>query len=122
MNVSGESVQAAAKFYQLPAENIIVLHDELDIPHAKLKLKQGGGNGGHNGLKSVDQHIGKEYWRIRLGIDHPGVKDLVSPYVLSKFTDQELQQFDDAIRVLPKTLEQLLSGNLDQARQTLASA
>ena len=79
MNVSGESVQAAAKFYQLPAENIIVLHDELDIPHAKLKLKQGGGNGGHNGLKSIDQHIGKDYWRFVLVLIILALKSWLAP-------------------------------------------
>ncbi|MDZ7603170.1 MAG: aminoacyl-tRNA hydrolase, partial [Hoeflea sp.] len=85
MNLSGDSVGDALRFYKLSPADLIVLHDELDIAPGKLKLKTGGGNGGHNGLKSIDAHCGKDYKRLRIGIGHPGHKDRVSPYVLGDF-------------------------------------
>lgn len=89
MNLSGDSVGAVARFYKIPVENICVLHDELDLPPGKIRVKKGGGHGGHNGLKSIDQHCTKEYWRVRLGIGHPGDKTLVTPYVLGDFAKSE---------------------------------
>lgn len=90
MNLSGESAGALARFYKIPLENIIVFHDELDLSLAKIRVKCGGGNGGHNGLKSLDAHLGADYWRVRMGIGHPGDKDMVSPYVLSDFAKEEV--------------------------------
>lgn len=89
MNLSGDSVGAVARFYKIPVENICVFHDELDLPPGKIRVKKGGGHGGHNGLKSIDAHCGKDYWRVRLGIGHPGDKNLVSPYVLGDFFKSE---------------------------------
>lgn len=89
MNLSGESVQAAAAFYKIKPGDIAVFHDELDLAPGKIRTKKGGGAAGHNGLRSIDEHLGKEYWRVRLGIGHPGVKDYVSPYVLGNFTQEE---------------------------------
>lgn len=86
MNNSGQSVAAAARFYKIPPERVIVFHDELDLPPGKVRVKLAGGSGGHNGLKSIDSHLGKNYWRVRLGIGHPGHKDRVSGYVLSDFS------------------------------------
>ncbi|MEM6603093.1 MAG: aminoacyl-tRNA hydrolase, partial [Pseudomonadota bacterium] len=85
MNKSGVAAAALCSFYKIPPENVIILHDELDIPPFTIKVKQGGGAGGHNGLKSLDAHIGKNYHRIRIGIGHPGDKDLVTPWVLGDF-------------------------------------
>ncbi|MBF0393022.1 MAG: aminoacyl-tRNA hydrolase [Alphaproteobacteria bacterium] len=85
MNLSGQSVAAAMRFHKIAPEDVIVLHDELDLPPGRVRVKKGGGAGGHNGLKSIDAHIGREYWRVRLGIGHPGNKDLVSGYVLHDF-------------------------------------
>jgi PTH1 family peptidyl-tRNA hydrolase len=90
MNLSGEAVQAATSFYKIAPDNVLVFHDELDLIPGKVKVKQGGGAGGHNGISSIDDHIGKDYWRVRLGIGHPGVHEpnkgeLVSNYVLSDF-------------------------------------
>jgi PTH1 family peptidyl-tRNA hydrolase len=93
MNLSGQAVGEAMRFYKLEPSAITVFHDELDLPLCKLRVKIGGGHGGHNGLRDVDVHIGKEYRRVRLGIDHPGNKDLVSPYVLSDFTASERHLF-----------------------------
>ncbi|MBI4030311.1 MAG: aminoacyl-tRNA hydrolase [Proteobacteria bacterium] len=87
MNDSGQSVAAAAKFYKIPAERTVVFHDELDLAAGKVKVKQGGGNAGHNGLRSIDAHLGApDYWRVRLGIGHPGDKDRVHNYVLGDFS------------------------------------
>jgi PTH1 family peptidyl-tRNA hydrolase len=86
MNVSGESVQAAAAFYKLEPEAIIAFHDELDLAPGKMRVKRGGGAAGHNGLRSMDRCLGTpDYWRVRLGIGHPGVKERVTGHVLGDF-------------------------------------
>lgn len=85
MNNSGDSVQAAASFYKLGPADVIVIYDELDLAPGKVRVKVGGGNGGHNGLRSIDPQIGKDYKRVRLGIGHPGSKDAVIHYVLADF-------------------------------------
>lgn len=84
MNLSGKAVQILASFYKILPEEILVVHDELDFKPGKTKLKQGGGNGGHNGLKDIDRVIGKNYWRVRIGIGHPGDAAKVAGYVLTK--------------------------------------
>ena len=85
MNDSGRAVQEAANFFKLPAGEITVFQDELELPPTKLRVKVGGGIAGHNGLRSISAHIGNDYRRVRLGIGHPGVKELVHSYVLSDF-------------------------------------
>lgn len=100
MNNSGQSVGEAMRFYKLEPSNIAVIYDELDLVQGKLRVKTGGGSGGHNGIKSIDQHIGKDYRRIRLGIGHPGEKDLVLNHVLGDFAKADkvwLDEFLDAI-------------------------
>jgi PTH1 family peptidyl-tRNA hydrolase len=92
MNHSGRSVQAAAAFYKIPPEHIVVLHDELDLPLGKIRIKRGGGANGHNGLKDIDQMLGPDYWRIRLGIGHPGTKEQVHDHVLNRFSALEMKQ------------------------------
>jgi PTH1 family peptidyl-tRNA hydrolase len=95
MNNSGESVQKVAHFYKITPDKIIVLHDELDLPPLKVRIKTGGGNGGHNGLKSMQQCLGTpDFIRVRIGIGHPGNKDKVSPYVLSDFSKKEMPDFE----------------------------
>ncbi len=89
MNESGRAVAEAAKFYKIPLENIFVFHDELDLPPAKIRVKKGGGNAGHNGLRSITAQCGNDYWRVRLGIGHPGDKALVHAYVLNDFAKSE---------------------------------
>ncbi len=91
MNDSGESVLAAMSFYKIAPGEIVVVHDELDLRPGKVRVKRGGGNAGHNGLRSIDAMIGADYWRIRLGIGHPGIRDLVHPYVLQNFTADEVR-------------------------------
>lgn len=89
MNESGRAVEEAAHFYKIGLDDIVVFHDELDLPAAKLRIKTGGGVAGHNGLRSISAHLGNEYRRARIGIGHPGVKELVHAYVLSDFAKSE---------------------------------
>lgn len=112
MNESGQSVRKAADFYKIPPERIIVFYDELDLAPSKIKIKQGGGSGGHNGIKSMDAHLGdKDYWRVRLGIGHPGDKNRVSGYVLSDFSKEEQKWLPDFIDVLAKNVKYLVEGS-----------
>ena len=89
MNESGQAVAAAQHFYKIPLSDVIVFHDELDLEPAKVRAKIGGGNAGHNGLRSISATCGNDYMRVRLGIGHPGDKNLVQPYVLSNFAKDE---------------------------------
>jgi peptidyl-tRNA hydrolase, PTH1 family len=89
MNESGRAVREAAHFYRLEHGDITVFHDELELPPGKVRVKTGGGNAGHNGLQSVSAHIGNDYRRVRIGIGHPRVKELVEPYVLSDFAKSD---------------------------------
>jgi len=89
MNDSGRAVQEAANFFKLAPADIAVFHDELELPAAKVRVKVGGGIAGHNGLRSISAHVGNEYRRVRLGIGHPGIKELVHSYVLSDFAKSE---------------------------------
>jgi PTH1 family peptidyl-tRNA hydrolase len=98
MNLSGQSVGEAMRFYKINVGDVVVFHDELDLAPAKIKCKTGGGHAGHNGLRSIHQHIGVEYDRVRMGIGHPGHKDKVASYVLNDFAKAEQNWLDDVIR------------------------
>jgi PTH1 family peptidyl-tRNA hydrolase len=98
MNLSGQSVGEAMRFYKLDSTDIVVFHDELDLAPAKVRLKSGGGHAGHNGLRSIHQHISPHYDRVRLGVGHPGHKDRVSGYVLSDFAKGDQNWLDDVLR------------------------
>ncbi len=100
MNKSGDSVQAAMRFYKLEPGDVIVLHDEIDLAPGKVKFKQGGGHAGHNGLRSIHSHIGADYARVRLGVGHPGHKDRVPGYVLHDFAKADEGWLDDVLRGL----------------------
>src|SRR6266851_1247572 len=89
MNDSGESVLAAMSFYKILPGDIVVIHDEIDLRPGKVRVKRGGGSAGHNGPRSIYAMIGPDYWRIRIGVGHPGIKELVQPYVLQNFTADE---------------------------------
>ena len=89
MNESGRAVAEAMHFYKLAVSDIVVFHDELELPPGKLRVKVGGGNAGHNGLRSISAHVGNDYRRVRIGIGHPGDKNLVEPYVLQDFAKSE---------------------------------
>jgi PTH1 family peptidyl-tRNA hydrolase len=111
MNLSGIPGGEAARFYKIPPEQVIVIHDELDLPLGKLRVKKGGGHGGHNGLRSLDAHLGKDYWRVRLGIDHPGDKEMVTPHVLSDFSKQEKPAVELMLDEVSKHIGLLLQGD-----------
>ncbi|MEM1351069.1 MAG: aminoacyl-tRNA hydrolase [Pseudomonadota bacterium] len=98
MNNSGQSVQAAMRFFKLNPSDVVVLHDEIDLAPGKVKHKVGGGHAGHNGLRSIDAHIGPEYTRVRLGVGHPGRKELVPAYVLHDFGKADQDWLDDVLR------------------------
>jgi PTH1 family peptidyl-tRNA hydrolase len=97
MNLSGESIVSIADYYDIPNSNIIIIHDDIDLEFGSLKFKIGGGHGGHNGLKSIDSHIGKDYTRIRIGVSKPSNKLDVANYVLSDFSKDEFVQLNDSI-------------------------
>ncbi len=111
MNKSGDSVAAAARFFKIEAEDVIVLHDELDLAPGKVKFKMGGGHAGHNGLRSIHAHLGADYGRVRLGIGHPGHKDRVAGYVLSDFAKAEADWLDDVLRGVSDGAPYLAAGD-----------
>lgn len=114
MNASGEAVLAAMSFFKIAPEDIVVIHDEIDLRPGKLRVKCGGGNAGHNGLRSIDPLIGPDYWRVRIGVGHPGVKELVQPYVLQNFPSEEMTDWvDPLIDAVAETMPLLLSGAPD---------
>jgi peptidyl-tRNA hydrolase, PTH1 family len=111
MNLSGESVAAAAHFFKLPPAEIVVIHDDLDLRPGKVRVKRGGGNAGHNGLRSIDGLLGADYWRARIGIGHPGIRELVLPYVLQNFPVEELSLWvTPIVDAVAETIGLLLSG------------
>ena len=98
MNLSGQSVGEAMRFYKFDSTDVIVFHDEIDLAPAKTKFKSGGGHAGHNGLRSIHQHISPQYDRVRMGVGHPGHKDAVPGYVLRDFPKADHDWLDDVIR------------------------
>jgi PTH1 family peptidyl-tRNA hydrolase len=114
MNESGRSVGEALRFYKLETEALTVFHDELDLAPFKVKVKQGGGTAGHNGLRSVDQHLGPDFRRVRIGIGHPGHKDRVTGYVLGNYAKAELDPLADTLGAIAAEAEWLARG--DDAR------
>ncbi len=121
MNRSGKAVLEAANFLKIPLENIIVIHDDLDLNLGKMRVKTGGGSGGHNGLKDIDARLGKEYKRVRVGIGHPGDKDMVSSYVLHKFAKEEHPLVEKMIEEIARNIDVLLSGKNDLFMTKVAS-
>jgi PTH1 family peptidyl-tRNA hydrolase len=110
MNLSGQSVGEAMRFYKLTPGDVTVFHDELDLAPGKVRVKQGGGHAGHNGLRSIHQHIGEAYGRVRLGIGHPGHKDRVAGYVLSDFAKADADWLDDVLRGVADGAPDLAAG------------
>lgn len=111
MNLSGQAVGEAMRFYKLTSDDVTVFHDELDLAPGKMRTKTGGGHAGHNGLRSIHSHIGESYHRVRLGIGHPGHKDRVSPYVLSDFAKSDADWLDDLMRGLSDGAPHLADGD-----------
>lgn len=116
MNLSGKSVAPLARFFKIAPAEILVVHDELDIPPGQMKLKQGGGNGGHNGLKDIQAQLGAgDFWRLRLGIGHPGVKAEVANYVLRKPPADERDGIERCIEDSLRHLDLLCAGEMGRA-------
>jgi len=111
MNDSGRAVQAAMQFYKLQPSDIIVIYDEIDLPLGKVKAKRGGGAGGHNGIRSIDAHIGADYWRIRLGVGHPGQKELVKGYVLMDFFKDEHALVEAMLEAVTAAIPLMIAGD-----------
>ena len=110
MNESGRSVGEALRFYKLGVDALTVFHDELDLAPFKVKVKRGGGTAGHNGLRSIDRHLGPEFRRVRLGIGHPGHKDRVTGYVLGNYAKAELDDLTDMLAAVSSEAEWLAKG------------
>ena len=113
---------ALANFFKIPVSDLLVLHDELDIPPGHVRLKKGGGNGGHNGLKDIQAKMGSaDFWRVRLGIGHPGDRNLVSGFVLNKPSRDDREAIDDAIWRTRCEINDILSGDMEAAMRVLHS-
>lgn len=114
MNESGRSVQDAASFFKLGVADIIVLHDEIELPAAKLRVKVGGGIAGHNGLRSISAHVGNDYRRVRIGVGHPGVKELVHGHVLNDFAKAERPWVEAMLEAIVDNADLLVGGRESQ--------
>jgi PTH1 family peptidyl-tRNA hydrolase len=111
MNESGRAVREASNFYKIAPERIIVFHDELDLPFGEVRVKKGGSDAGHNGLKSIDENIGKDYYRVRIGISHPGDKDKVTNHVLGDLSKEDNEALDKILSSIAKNISILIDGD-----------
>jgi PTH1 family peptidyl-tRNA hydrolase len=112
MNLSGFSVAQVKEYYKIPMQNIIVIHDDMDIPLGKIKVKMGGGHAGHNGIKSIDNQIGNEYLRIRVGIGRPHAMQSISSWVIEKFTPDEKAIVDATIKLLLDNISTIIGHDI----------
>lgn len=116
MNNSGIAIKNIADYYDIPNENIIIIHDDLDLQFGAIKFKKGGGHGGHNGLRSIDAHIGADYLRVRVGIGKPKEKNDVVHYVLSNFSKAELEYMQNDYDHIIKAVESLQKSSLNEVK------
>jgi PTH1 family peptidyl-tRNA hydrolase len=122
MNRSGQAVRALMQFFRISSEQILVAHDELDLPAGTIKLKKGGGHGGHNGLRDLISHLdSREFYRLRIGIGHPGHKDQVVDYVLKQPGKQDRRLIDDAIDAALDVMPAVIGGHMEKAMHKLHS-
>jgi PTH1 family peptidyl-tRNA hydrolase len=120
MNESGRSVGEAVRFYKLDIGDVVVFHDELDLAPGKVRVKRGGGVAGHNGLRSLSAHIGNDYWRVRIGIGHPGHRDLVTGYVLRDFAKVERDWLQTLLGAIAEAAPDLARGANDKFQSLVA--
>lgn len=120
MNLSGQSVGDAMRFYKLDSTDITVFHDEIDLAPGKLRVKDGGGHAGHNGLRSIHQHLGPHYSRVRMGVGHPGHKDAVPGYVLNDFAKADQDWLDDVLRGVSDGAPHLAAGDAGRFQNAVA--
>ena len=111
MNVSGRAVRLLIDFYKIPINKVIVFHDDIDLPFGRVKIKKGGGNGGHNGLKSIDNLAGNDYWRVRIGVGRPAEKSMIVSYVLGDFSDDESAKLSEIKKIIAENLSILASND-----------
>ena len=121
MNKSGEAVIPMVNFYGIANDELLIVHDELDLDVGRMRLKTGGGHGGHNGLRDIVPHIGADFHRLRLGIGHPGHKSKVAGYVLGKPTADEQIAFETTLDAALRSLPDLVNGDLNKAQQAINS-
>ncbi len=121
MNLSGQSVQAVCRFYRIPLAAVLVVHDDLDLEAGIIKLKWSGGHGGHNGLRDISQKLGKDYWRLRIGISHPGDKHHVTDFVLGRPNREDREALEQAIDKGLRAIDDIVRGDTQQAMQFLHS-
>jgi PTH1 family peptidyl-tRNA hydrolase len=119
MNTSGRVVAAVASFYKIAPEMILVAHDELDLPVGELRLKQGGGAGGHNGLKSLIAHLGQDFWRLRIGVGHPGDREQVTPWLLDRMSATERGPIEKQIPAAADVVRMLFEEGAERTMQKL---
>lgn len=119
MNRSGQSLKLLASFYRIPTEAILVVHDELDLPPGTVRLKRGGGHGGHNGLRDISHHLGQHFARLRVGIGHPGEREKVVAYVLERPSQNEAKAIDEAIAHTLPCIPHVIAGQFDKAMNSL---
>ena len=122
MNNSGESISQAMRFFKLVPSQICVFYDDLDLSPGKCRIRLGGGTGGHNGLRSIENHIGPDYWRVRIGIGHPGHKELVLAHVLNDFSEQEKNGWvENMLIAMTEHLDLLIKGDTNSLMSKIAS-
>lgn len=119
MNLSGESLGPFARFYQIAPDNILVVHDEIDLPPGTVRFKKGGGHGGNNGLRSIFAHFSKEFWRLRIGVGHPGNRDQVISYVTQAPSAEDQRLIHESIDKAMQTVPNVLTGDMGAAMQIL---
>lgn len=122
MNESGRSVGEAARFLKIPVQDIVVFYDEIDLAPAKLKMKTGGGNAGHNGLRSISAHLDNDYVRVRIGVGHPGVRELVARWVLSDFAKADQDWLDPLLHAIAGAAPRLVSSDASRFLTDVARA
>jgi peptidyl-tRNA hydrolase, PTH1 family len=121
MNLSGQSAGAVARFFKLAPEQLLVVHDELDLPPGTARLKRGGGHGGHNGLRDLIRHVGADFWRLRVGIGHPGDRDQVVDYVLTRAPLEEEKAIRATLEDALVAVEKMLAQGAERAMHQLHS-
>ena len=123
MNESGQSVRAASDYFNVSVDQVLIAYDDLDLPPGVVRIKRGGGHGGHNGLRSLFSHLGSPgFWRVRIGIGHPGVREAVTPWVLSRPDSVDEKQINEGIGRVVEVVPQLLAGQAERAMQALHTA
>jgi PTH1 family peptidyl-tRNA hydrolase len=116
MNRSGIAVQQAMAFHKIPLDHVIVIHDELDLPMGQMRIKRGGGDGGHNGLKDISRLLGPDYYRLRIGIGRSEIKGLEADYVLSPMRDAEIKEFEQLLPKALQAIEAIITHGLEKAQ------